>query len=152
MKILLKIIIFLITVTYFFISNKTIYVLTLKYYSLFRYISDDRESLIKLNKYFINYRIEKKKAFDIIEWLFEIGRGWFNIIPYCCRYINLNNYIVFNHNNNKFKSLINTYSNYTKKFIKTYNEDKKPIILKKYKFKIRIKIFNTIIFPIYFIF
>lgn len=57
MKILLKIIIFLITVTYFFISNKTIYVLTLKYYSLFRYISDDRESLIKLNKYFINYRI-----------------------------------------------------------------------------------------------
>lgn len=57
MKILLKIIIFLITITYFFISNKTIYVLTLKYYSLFRYISDDRESLIKLNKYFINYRI-----------------------------------------------------------------------------------------------
>jgi hypothetical protein len=57
MKILLKIIIFLITVTYFFISNKTIYVLTLKYYSLFRYISDDRESLIKLNRYVITYRI-----------------------------------------------------------------------------------------------
>lgn len=57
MKILLKIIIFLITVTYFFISNKTIYVLTLKYYSLFRYISDDSESLISLNRYFINYRI-----------------------------------------------------------------------------------------------
>lgn len=57
MKILLKIIIFLITITYFFISNKTIYVSTLKYYSLFRYISDDSESLISLNRYFINYRI-----------------------------------------------------------------------------------------------
>jgi hypothetical protein len=57
MNILLTIIIFLITITYFFISNKTIYVLTLKYYSLFRYISDDSESLISLNRYFINYRI-----------------------------------------------------------------------------------------------
>lgn len=57
MNILLKIIIYVITITYFFISNKTIYVLTLKYYSLFRYISDDSESLISLNRYFINYRI-----------------------------------------------------------------------------------------------
>lgn len=57
MNILLNIIIYLITITYFFISNKTIYVLTLKYYSLFRYISDDSESLISLNRYFINYKI-----------------------------------------------------------------------------------------------
>lgn len=58
MNILLNIIIYLITITYFFISNKTIYVLTLKYYSLFRFISDDSKSLIRLNRYFISNRIK----------------------------------------------------------------------------------------------
>lgn len=100
----------------------------------------DAADIILLNDFYNKELLEKKKAFDIIEWLFEIGRGWFNIIPYCCRYINLDNYIVFNHNNNKFESLIDTYSKYAEQFIETYNEDGKPIVLGEYEFKMRIKL------------
>lgn len=56
-KIILSLSIYLATIIYFIISERLLYLYTLKYYSLLRYISDDRKSLVLLNDYFIKYRL-----------------------------------------------------------------------------------------------
>lgn len=56
-KIILSLSIYLVTIIYFIISERLLYLYTLKYYSLLRYISDDRKSLVLLNDYFIKYRL-----------------------------------------------------------------------------------------------
>ena len=55
-KIILPATTYLITIIYILVSEKLLYLCTLKYYSLLRYISNDRNSMISLNNRFINYR------------------------------------------------------------------------------------------------
>lgn len=50
------IIIYSVTFIYFLLSNKTIYICTLKYYSLSEYIYDDKNSLKILVNYLLTYR------------------------------------------------------------------------------------------------
>lgn len=50
------IIIYSVTFIYFLLSNKTTYVYTLKYYSLFEYIYDDKNSLKILVNHLLTYR------------------------------------------------------------------------------------------------
>lgn len=51
------ILIYSMTIIYFLLSNRTIYIYTLKYYSLFKYIKDDNNSLKVLINHLIIYRI-----------------------------------------------------------------------------------------------
>ncbi len=51
------VLIYFLTLIYFFLSNKIMYMYTLKYYDLFEYISDDKNSLIILTKHVLIYRI-----------------------------------------------------------------------------------------------
>jgi hypothetical protein len=50
------IIIYSVTFIYFLLSNKTIYICTLKYYSLSEYIYDDKNTLKILVNYLLTYR------------------------------------------------------------------------------------------------
>ncbi len=56
-NLLLAILIYSITIIYFLLSNKTIYVYTLKYYSLIDNIYDDKDSLKILVNHLIIYKI-----------------------------------------------------------------------------------------------
>jgi len=51
------VLIFIVTVLYFIITNKVMYLYTLKYYSLLKYIFDDRKALIFLNNKVLLYMI-----------------------------------------------------------------------------------------------
>lgn len=55
-NIISAIIIYSVTLIYFLLSNKTIYIFTLKYYSLLEYIYDDKSSLKILVNYLLTYR------------------------------------------------------------------------------------------------
>jgi len=100
----------------------------------------DVSDISELNDLYIKESLKKKQTFDTMEFLFEIGRGWFNSIPYYNKYIEVDDYITFNHDNCKFESLIDSYSKYAERFIETYNEEGKPIILGEFEFNINKKI------------
>jgi len=51
------ILIYSITIIFFLLSNKTIYVYTLKFYGLFEYINDDKNSLKILVNHLLIYKI-----------------------------------------------------------------------------------------------
>jgi len=48
--------IYFISFTYFKISQKIMYILTIKYYSIIRFIKEDKKAMIVLNKEVIRYR------------------------------------------------------------------------------------------------
>lgn len=78
--------------------------------------------------------LKDMKKLDGKEVLFNVSRGWFNLIPYVNRYINLHDCIVFNHNNNKLELLIDKYSDSAECYIESYTDDGNPIILGKFEF------------------
>jgi len=100
----------------------------------------DVTDISELNDIYIKESIKKKQTFDTMEFLFEIGRGWFNSIPYYNKYIEVDDYITFNHDNCIFESLIDSYSKYAERFIETYNEEGKPIIVGEYEFNFNKKV------------
>jgi|LSQX01.3.fsa_nt_gb hypothetical protein len=55
-KLLLAILIYLLSAIYYIVSEKILYLCTLKYYSLIRNITDDRRAMTILNDKFIRYR------------------------------------------------------------------------------------------------
>lgn len=77
------------------------------------------------------------KLVDSKEVLSNISRGWFNLVPYVNRNINLYESIVFNHNNNKLESLVNEYLDSAECYIESYTDDGNPIILGEFEFDIR---------------
>lgn len=54
---ILAILIYILTILYFFLSNKTIHIYTIKYYSLIENIYDDKDSLIVLINHLTIYRV-----------------------------------------------------------------------------------------------
>lgn len=52
----LAITVYFISITYFKVSQKIMYILTIKYYSIIRYIKEDRKAMIVLNKNVIRYK------------------------------------------------------------------------------------------------
>lgn len=74
---------------------------------------------------------------DSMAILFNVSRGWFSLIPYVNRYINLHDCIVFNHNSNKLESLIDKYSDSAECHIESYTDDGNPIILGEFEFDMR---------------
>ncbi len=81
--------------------------------------------------------LNENRAFDKSDILLIISRDWFNAIPYINRYIELSDFIVFNHSSNKFELLFEKYSNSAERYIESYTEDGKPIILGEFEFNIR---------------
>ncbi|MGD9566824.1 MAG: hypothetical protein AB7V48_00630 [Sedimentibacter sp.] len=81
--------------------------------------------------------LNESQTFNKKEILLKIASDWFNTIPYVNRYIELSDYIVFNHNSNKFELLSEKYSNSAERYIEFYTEDGKPIILGEFEFNIR---------------
>lgn len=55
-KTIIALITYIFAIGYFITSDKSLYIYTLKYYSLLRYITDDKSSIIALNDNFIKYR------------------------------------------------------------------------------------------------
>lgn len=74
------------------------------------------------------------KTLDNMEFLIEISTGKSNLISYLNRYLEIAECIVFNHNNNKFESLIEKYSGFSERYIEVYNEYRNPVILRRNDF------------------
>lgn len=84
--------------------------------------------------------LNEANAFNKKEILLKISRDWFSTIPYVNRYIELSDYIVFNHSSNKFEILSEKYSNSAERYIESYTEDGKPIILGEFDFFLKRKL------------
>lgn len=87
-----------------------------------------------LNTIYAKKLLKDMKKLDSKEVLFNVSRGWFNLIPYINRYINLHDCIVLNHNNNKLESLIEKYSDSAERYIESYTDDGDPVILGEFEF------------------
>ncbi len=93
-----------------------------------------------LNTTYEKELLKDMKKSDSMEVLFNVSRGWFNLIHYINRYIYLNDCIVLNHNNNKLESLIEKYSDSAECYIESYTDDGDPVILGEFEFGIHRKL------------
>lgn len=89
---------------------------------------------------YLNEITKENMTIDVNEFLFNISRDWFNIIPCVNRYVELSDYIVFNHINNNFESLMDDYSDSAERYIELFDDEGNPIILGEFEFAFRRKL------------
>lgn len=87
-----------------------------------------------LNALYNKELLIKKCALDNMDFLMNLSRNWFSLTSCLNRYIEFSDGIVFNHNNNRFESLVNTYSSIAERYIDSYDEDGNPVILGEFEF------------------
>lgn len=114
----------------------------------------DVSEIDTLNALYNKELFKKDNNLDTMDFLVNISKNWFNIICFFNGYKEFDDCIVFNHNDNKFESLVDTYSNIVEKYIDSYNEEGSPIILGEFEFQIRKRLnidesFNVKIEPFY---
>ena len=63
------------------------------------------------------------RAINPVDCVFKISKGWFSVVKCNDIYVNLVDCIVFNCKEEKFESLLNTYSDCAEKYVETYDED-----------------------------
>lgn len=100
----------------------------------------DVNEIDTLNALYNKELLKKKNTLDNMEFLMNLSRYWFNLTSYFNRYLEISDGIVFNHNNNRFESLVNTYSSNAERYIDSYDEEGDPIILGEFEFAIRKKL------------
>lgn len=100
----------------------------------------DVNEIDTLNALYNKELLKKKNTLDNMEFLMNLSRNWFNLTSYFNRYLEISDGIVFNHNNNRFESLVNTYSSNAERYIDSYDEEGDPIILGEFEFAIRKKL------------
>lgn len=100
----------------------------------------DISGIDTLNALYNKELLKKKNTLDNMEFLMNLSRNWFSMTSYFNRYIEFSDGIVFNHNNNRFESLVNKYSSIAERYIDSYDEDGNPIILGEFEFAIRKKL------------
>ncbi|GEM_PF-4308727 len=100
----------------------------------------DISEIDTLNTLYNKELLKKKNTLDNMEFLMNLSRNWFSLTSYFNRYIEFSDGILFNHNNNRFESLVNTYSSIAERYIDSYDEDGNPIILGEFEFTTRKKL------------
>jgi hypothetical protein len=100
----------------------------------------DVSEIATLNALYNKELIKKKNTLDNIEFLMNLSRNWFSLTSYFNRYIEFSDGIVFNHSNNRFESLVNTYLSIAERYIDSYDEDGNSIVFGEFEFTRRKKL------------
>lgn len=100
----------------------------------------DVSEIDTLNALYNKELLKKKNTLDNMEFLMNLSRSWFSLTSYFNRYIEFSDGILFNHNNNRFESLFNTYSSIAERYINSYDEDGNPIVFGEFEFTTRKKL------------
>lgn len=89
-----------------------------------------------LNNLFTKELFKNGKDVGMRDYLLNLSRGWFSLISCNNMYVNLVDYIVFNHKKKRFESLLDTYSNCAEKHVESYDEDFNAVIYSENEFNI----------------